>query len=111
MYKKLKKISNLIISIIIEIDIIYCQQIKLKYKLATQPLLETLPKDYHKMPSNYDFSHKRINWKEHEKDFVLRTDAVWEKDQLKDWFRLYTKVRNYQNFSVFILIQQQINIL
>ncbi|CAD8081137.1 unnamed protein product [Paramecium sonneborni] len=59
--------------------------------MATQPLLETLPKDFHKMPPNYDFSHRGINWKDYEKDFVLRTDAVWEKDQLKDWFRLYTK--------------------
>jgi len=28
------------------------------------------------------------------KDFKLRTDAVWEKQQLKDWFRLTNKVYN-----------------
>ena len=57
--------------------------------MATQPILETLPKDFHKMPPNYAFSHKGtfiystfkgINWKDYEKDFHLRTDAVWEKD-------------------------------
>lgn len=29
---------------------------------------------------------------EYNKDFRLRTDAVWEKTQLKDWFRLANKV-------------------
>lgn len=32
------------------------------------------------MPANYDFSHKGINWKEYENDYILRTDAVWEKE-------------------------------
>lgn len=61
--------------------------------------VNSLPKDFHKMPANYDFSHKGTNlprgvgidWKSYEKDFTLRTDAVWEKQQLRDWFRLYTK--------------------
>lgn len=57
--------------------------------MATKPILDTLPKDFHKMPADYDFSHKGIinfiqylgvNWKDYEKDFSLRTDAVWEKD-------------------------------
>lgn len=32
------------------------------------------------------------NWSEYDKDYRLRTDAVWEKQQLKDWFRLTNKV-------------------
>lgn len=32
------------------------------------------------------------NWAEYEKEYKLRTDAVWEKQQLKDWFRLTNKV-------------------
>lgn len=28
--------------------------------MATKPILETLPKDFHKMPADYDFSHKGI---------------------------------------------------
>lgn len=34
------------------------------------------------------------NWSEYDKDYRLRTDAVWEKQQLKDWFRLTNKVYN-----------------
>jgi hypothetical protein len=32
------------------------------------------------MPPDYNFSHKGIDFKEYEKDFSLRTDAVWEKE-------------------------------
>jgi len=32
------------------------------------------------------------NWKEYEGDFLLRTDAVWEKQELEHFFRNYTKV-------------------
>jgi hypothetical protein len=34
---------------------------------------------------------KKVNWKEYENDFILRTDAVWEKTKLKDYFRSYSK--------------------
>jgi len=43
------------------------------------------------MPATYDFSSKKVNWKEYENDFMIRTDAVWEKQKLKDYFRNYTK--------------------
>ena len=33
------------------------------------------------------------NWDEFKHDFKLRTDAVWEKEKLRDWFRLF-----YKNF-------------
>lgn len=32
------------------------------------------------------------DWSQYDKDYKLRTDAVWEKQQLKDWFRLTNKV-------------------
>ncbi|KAM3133713.1 hypothetical protein pb186bvf_014122 [Paramecium bursaria] len=48
-----------------------------------------------RMPEDYNFDHKGVDWKRYEKDFSLRTDAVWEKQQLKDWFRLYTKCFYY----------------
>eukprot|EP01016_Furgasonia_blochmanni_P012991 TRINITY_DN1654_c0_g1_i3.p5 TRINITY_DN1654_c0_g1~~TRINITY_DN1654_c0_g1_i3.p5 ORF type:complete len:111 (-),score=39.94 TRINITY_DN1654_c0_g1_i3:695-1027(-) len=56
-----------------------------------------------RMPPNYNFSTRNFNWKEYESDFLLRTDAVWEKYKLKDIFRSYLKVfyfdkglKNYQ---------------
>jgi hypothetical protein len=44
-----------------------------------------------KMPKNYDFSVRNVNWRQYEKDFVLRTDAVWEKSKLLDVF--YTQYK------------------
>ena len=46
-----------------------------------------------KMPKNYDFSVRNVNWREYEKDFILRTDAVWEKSKLLDIFYTMYKVR------------------
>lgn len=52
-----------------------------------------------RMPEGYDFStHGTLSvnigkdWSQYDKDYKLRTDAVWEKQQLKDWFRLTNKV-------------------
>ena len=39
-----------------------------------------------KMPKDYDFSVKNVNWNSYKKDFILRTDAVWEKTKLYDFF-------------------------
>lgn len=39
-----------------------------------------------KMPENYDFSARKVNWATYKKDFLLRTDAVWEKEKLKGYF-------------------------
>jgi hypothetical protein len=52
------------------------------------------------MPEDYDFNtwgkppfiSLGKDFSEYNKDFKLRTDAVWEKYQLKDWFRLTSKV-------------------
>jgi hypothetical protein len=30
-----------------------------------------------RMPEDYDFSTRGTDWKEYDKDFRLRTDAVW----------------------------------
>ena len=39
-----------------------------------------------KMPKDYDFSVKNVNWENYKKDYILRTDAVWEKSKLYDFF-------------------------
>ena len=38
------------------------------------------------MPENYDFSQRKINWKNYASDYLLRTDAVWEKSKLFAYF-------------------------
>ena len=45
------------------------------------------------MPESYDFSVRNINWKDYNNDFILRTDAVWEKTKLKDYF--YSMYKNF----------------
>jgi hypothetical protein len=44
------------------------------------------------MPKKYDFSVSNVDWRQYEKDFLLRTDAVWEKTKLRDVF--YTQYKN-----------------
>ena len=39
-----------------------------------------------KMPKNYDFTVRNVAWDEYKNDFLLRTDAVWEKSKLMDIF-------------------------
>ena len=46
-----------------------------------------------KMPKDYDFKTRSVNWKDYTYDFLLRTDAVWEKQKLKDHF--YTMYKNF----------------
>jgi hypothetical protein len=46
------------------------------------------------MPENYDFSQRKVNWKSYSKDYLLRTDAVWEKFKLCSYFySVYKAVR------------------
>lgn len=47
------------------------------------------------------------DFSEYNNEFRLRTDAVWEKYQLKDWFRLTSKV--HLIFIKGFLLQQKIN--
>lgn len=44
------------------------------------------------MPRNYDFSVRSVDWSEYKKDFLLRTDAVWERSKLLDIFYTHYKV-------------------
>ena len=46
-----------------------------------------------KMPKNYDFSVRNVNWKDYKTDFTLRTDAVWEKSKLLDLFYTHYKTQ------------------
>ena len=48
--------------------------------------------EWAKMPENYDFCTKNKNWSKYWTDFLLRTDAVWEKQKLLDYFRCFYKV-------------------
>lgn len=45
-----------------------------------------------KMPKDYDFSQRGVDWNEYDNDFLLRTDAVWEKIKMKDVFYAFYKV-------------------
>ena len=45
-----------------------------------------------KMPKNYDFSVRNVDWSQYKKDFILRTDAVWERSKLLDTFYTHYKV-------------------
>ena len=39
-----------------------------------------------KMPEGYDFSSRKVNWGSYKRDYLLRTDAVWEKEKLQTYF-------------------------
>ena len=45
-----------------------------------------------KYDPKYDFSNKGIDWEEYEREARLRTDAIWERKKLKDYFRIFYKV-------------------
>ena len=38
------------------------------------------------MPKGYDFSVRNVKWDEYKHDFILRTDAIWERSKMKDIF-------------------------
>lgn len=44
-----------------------------------------------KMPKGYDFGVRNVNWNDYKDDFILRTDAVWEKSKLLDIFYTHYK--------------------
>ena len=50
-----------------------------------------------RMPKNYDFSVRHVNWKDYAKDYLLRTDAVWERSKLFDTF--YTQYKSHLMFD------------
>lgn len=52
------------------------------------------------MPKDYDFSVRNVDWRQYKDDYILRTDAVWEKSKLLDMFYvLYKSKFVYDNFS------------
>ncbi len=38
-----------------------------------------------KIPENYDFSARKVNLKDYKNNYIIRTDAVWEKEKLKSY--------------------------
>jgi hypothetical protein len=46
-----------------------------------------------KMPKNYDFGVRNVDWNQYKDDFILRTDAVWEKSKLMDLFYTFYKAK------------------
>ena len=53
-----------------------------------------------KMPKNYDFSVRNVKWSNYDKDYILRTDAVWEKSKLYDvFYTIYKSKFLYDNFN------------
>jgi len=47
--------------------------------------------EWAKMPGGYSFDTRGKDWGQYEKHFLLRTDAVYEKKKLTDFFRTYFK--------------------
>jgi len=41
---------------------------------------------------DYDFSHEGVDWSEYKREVRLRTDALYERHALKDYFRLFYKI-------------------
>ena len=50
-----------------------------------------------KMPKNYDFGVRNVDWSQYKNDYILRTDAVWEKSKLLDMF--YTEYKSNMVFD------------
>ena len=53
-----------------------------------------------KMPRGYDFSVRNVKWRDYDKDYILRSDAVWEKSKLMDvFYTIYKSKFLYDNFN------------
>lgn len=67
-----------------------------------------------KKPENYDFSVRGVDWGKYEHDYLLRTDAVWEKSKLYAYFySLYKQVILFFIiiFLLYLLISSQNTII
>ena len=52
------------------------------------------------MPKDYDFSVRNVDWKAYKQDYILRTDAVWEKSKLMDiFYTIYKSKFLYDNIN------------
>lgn len=58
-----------------------------------------------KMPENYDFSTRKINWNNYKKEYLLRTDAVWEKEKLRSYF--YSLYKGVTKYDIYIKINNK----
>lgn len=45
------------------------------------------------MPKNYDFGVRNVDWRQYKDDYLLRTDAVWERSKLLDLFHTLYKTK------------------
>lgn len=74
--------------------------------MATIELNQTpTPKQFDlKMPEGYDFSTKGTNWKAYKPYYLLRTDAVWEKSKLYQYFYTLFKSQLFFNKDNFYMI-------
>lgn len=45
-----------------------------------------------KYTPSYNFSNDGVDWDEYSKEVRIRTDALWERGKLKDYFRLFYKI-------------------
>ena len=53
-----------------------------------------------KMPKDYDFSVRNVNWSQYKNDYILRTDAVWERKKMMDMFyTIYKSKMLYDDFN------------
>jgi len=57
-----------------------------------------------KIPKNYDFSTRKMNWNKFKPYYILRTDAVWEKSKLYQYFYSLYKAPLYYNHEKFFLL-------
>lgn len=57
-----------------------------------------------KMPENYDFSTRKVNWNAYKPYYILRTDAVWEKTKLYQYFYTIYKSGRFFNNDKFHLM-------
>ncbi len=55
------------------------------------------------MPDGYEFSARNVDWNSYKKDYRLRTDAVWEKEKLRQYFYAIYKGVNQLFFTKIII--------
>jgi len=59
-----------------------------------------------KMPQNYNFDTRKTDWSKYKPYYLLRTDAVWEKSKLYQYFYSQLKAPLYFNNNQYYLISE-----
>lgn len=62
-----------------------------------------------KMPEDYDFNTRKKDWSKYKPYYLLRTDAVWEKSKLYQYFYSQLKAPLYFNNNQYYLISDYWN--